>query len=100
MRKPDVIVEFRARYRREEGTSSKLDGCSPEVPRWDLDPAAEPQIGDVDIPRLAPEPISARVVRPASVLRSVPLPVRLRERLAALADAPQQVREVDQVLGN
>jgi hypothetical protein len=40
------------------------------------------------------------VIRAAPVLGLVASPVRHWERLAALADPPQQVREADQVLGN
>jgi hypothetical protein len=73
---------------------------SPEVPGRDLNPAPEPQIGDTYVPRLAPEPIICALVRAAPVPRLISAPVRHWERLATPAHAPQQVREVDQVLGN
>jgi hypothetical protein len=52
----------------------------------------------LDVPRLAPEPVSCPLVRPQP--RLVPSPVSHREQPVALADTPQQVGEVDQVLGD
>src|SRR5215218_7761280 len=83
-------------------TSRTADGrrtrASPKVSRFDVDRSFDPQIGNVDVPRLAPECVAR--VRTASFLCLVSSTMWKREDFIALPDPAEQRREVDEVLGN
>ena len=72
--------------------------ASPKVSRFDVDPTLDPQIGNVDIPRLASE--CPTRVGAAAVFRFIASAMRQREDLFALSDRAEQAGEVDEVLGN
>jgi hypothetical protein len=72
--------------------------ASPEVSRPHVDRTLDPQIGNVDVPRLAPERIAR--LWPATVLRFIASAMRQWEDLFALSDRAEQAGDVDEVLGN
>jgi len=69
-----------------------------EVSRPHVDRTLDPQIGNVDIPRLASE--CPTRVGAAAVFRFIASAMRQREDLFALSDRAEQAGEVDEVLGN
>ncbi len=50
--------------------------ASPEVPGWDLDAVVEPRIGDIDVQRLAPEPVFSPLIWLAPSSTAIGSPVR------------------------
>jgi hypothetical protein len=71
---------------------------SPKVSRSHVYGAFDPQVRDVDVPRLSAE--SAARIRPAAMLCLIAPAMRQPQLLVSLADLPKQAGEVSQVLGN
>jgi hypothetical protein len=75
-----------------------LGGQSPKISRLHIDRTLDPEVGNVDVPRLAPE--CAARVWPAAVLGFIASAMRKGEDVITLTDSAEQRREVDKVLGD